>query len=66
MLFVYGLAGIVIQYSLERLKSARYYRKPPLYDGKLNTMTIKLLYFAPVLMLAEGFWLLTNKRMFDN
>ena len=63
---MYGLLGIIIQYSVERFKTARYYRKPPWYDAKLNTITIKILFYAPVLMLAVGFWQLNNQRMFIN
>ena len=64
--FMYGIAipalfpiaflGIFNMYVVERLQLAYWYRKPPSYDGKMNSDALTTLMYAPILMLMFGYW----------
>ena len=66
MLFPIALFGIFNIYVIERLQFAYFYREPPTFDNKLNDRALKLLFYAPLLMIINGYWLLTNRQMFHN
>lgn len=60
------LLALVIQWVVERLCMAYYYKQPPLYDEKLSNNTVNLLYFSVLLQMLFGFWMFTNNQMFAN
>ena len=43
-------------YVCERYLFAYFYRKPPLFDNKMNERALTLLAYAPVFLLAFGYW----------
>ena len=61
LLFPITLFGITNQYVSERLMFAKFYRKPPLFNNDMNRMSIQILYYAPLLMIINGYWLLGNR-----
>ena len=48
--------GLTVQYVVDKLRMAYVYRKPPMYDGKLNSITIKFLSIVPLFTIALTFW----------
>ena len=65
-LFMYGLACIFVTYVVDKLCLVYYYKEPPSYDTKLNSTAIKILKWAPVLTFAVGFWMFSNRQIFEN
>lgn len=39
---------------------------PPALDDKLTLNAFKMLKYAPLFFIANGFWMLSNKQIFDN
>ena len=66
ILFPIAFFGIFNNFVVERFLLARYYRAPPLFDNRLNHHALKGLLYAPVLMFANGYWVLGNRQMFFN
>ena len=50
----------------EKLLVTYYYKKPPVYDEKLNKAALKILKWAPFLMVMFSYWALGNKQIFSN
>lgn len=74
--FMYGLAipilfpiclfAIIILYMVERFQITYVYKKPPMYDEKLNNAALSILKWAPFALFLFGFWLMGNKQIFSN
>lgn len=47
-------------YVVEKFLIAYYYRKPPIYDGELNKISLDSMKFAPLFMLFFGYWCMGN------
>ena len=45
---------------LERLNLAYFFKLPPSMDDKLTNNAVKVLSMAPLLLLFNGFWMVTN------
>lgn len=50
----------------EKILFAYFYRKPPMYDNKMNDGALKILQFVPLFMLSFGYWQLGNREIFFN
>jgi len=50
-----------VQYFIERLTLAYFYRIPPKFSDKLTLLNIKIMQFAPIPSLMFTFWLYGNK-----
>lgn len=69
--FMYGLAipllfplaclFFIIFFVVERLALTYSYKKPPMYDEKLNESAIATLKWAPVFMMIFGYWIMGNR-----
>lgn len=66
MLFPIAMFGLFNIYVIERLQFAYFYREPPTFDNKFNDRALKILFYAPIMMLLNGYWLLSNRQMFHN
>lgn len=66
ILFPIALVGVFNNFVVERLLLARYYKQPPLFDNRLNDRGLGALLYAPLFMLANGYWVLGNRQMFFN
>jgi hypothetical protein len=63
ILFPICAATLMVLYILEIGMLHYVYRVPPAYDEKLNNRVLKNLAFAPILMLATGFWMYSNPQL---
>lgn len=69
--FMYGLAMPILWfiaaftffnlYVGDKFLLTYYFQKPPMYDNRLNDASLKLLRWAPILLLFFGYWCLGNK-----
>lgn len=66
ILFVIAFLSLVSYYVLERILVAKYFKKPPMIDYKLNKQAINLMIIAPFLYCAIGFFMYNNPQTFDN
>ena len=64
--FILAFAYLFLHYSVERLSMAYFYRKPPMYDNKLNNNTLFLLRLGPVIYCLMATWLFSNQQVFRN
>lgn len=61
LLFPIALLALLIMYISEKLQLTYFYRKPPMYDEKLNASSLTVLMYAPVAMMVFGYWILGNR-----
>ena len=66
VLFPVAAIAILVLFIVERCMIYYSYRQPPLYDEKLSNSTLNILCYAPLLMLAFGFWMISNHQLMDN
>lgn len=64
--FILAFVYLFLHYSVERLAMAYFYRKPPMYDNKLNNNTLFLLRLGPILYCLMASWLFSNQQVFRN
>jgi hypothetical protein len=74
--FMYGMAmpwlfpiafiTLIIDYVVEKLCIVYYYKDPPSYDEKLSNTAINIMLWAPFLMFTVGFWMFSNRQIFEN
>ena len=55
---------MVILYLLERYCMAYIYEMPPALNHELTANTHLVLQFAPLMMLCNGYWMLSNNQIF--
>ena len=60
ILFPIALFGMIVLYVTNRVCLAYWHRRPPVYDYKMNKMTLKMLGFAPLLYAGMGAWVYSN------
>ena len=53
-------------YIVDKFLVAYYFQKPPVYDDKLNRVTLNTLKYAPMIMFCFGYWTLGNMQIFSN
>ena len=66
ILFPIALLGIIIEYLVERLCLAYFYKKSEYYHRRVNVFTVGILYYAPFIYCMIGFWMYGNKQLFTN
>lgn len=66
LLFPVGACAFLVFYIVEKSMIYYSYRQPPTYDDKLNTAVLKKLTWAPVVFIALGYWMLSNRQLFNN
>jgi hypothetical protein len=66
LLFPIAMFGIFNMVVVERLCLAFYYRRPIMYDDKLNNAALSILRFAPLFMFIFGYWTIGNRQVFFN
>lgn len=64
VLFPIAAFGIMNMYLVERFALIYYYRKPPMYDEKLQKDSIAVLKNAPIAMYLMGYWAVGNTQIF--
>ena len=66
ILFPITLFGLINSFVADKIMFAKYYQQPPLYDTAMNDRAINLLFYAPIFMMFNSYWLLGNQQMFFN
>jgi len=66
MLFPTAAAALFTLFIVEKYCIYYIYKAPPAYDEKLNNKALKVLSFAPMFLLAFGFWMTTNMQLIHN
>jgi len=66
ILFPIAAFAYFILYLCARYQVAYTYQMPPALDDLLTKNAINLLIFSPILLLLNGFWMLSNKQFFDS
>lgn len=66
LLFPIAMLFFIILYVVEKLCLTYYYKKPPMFDEKLNESAIATLKWAPVFMMLFGYWTMGNRQIFQN
>jgi hypothetical protein len=64
MLFPISLIAFTILYTMEKLTLTYFFRKPPMFDEKLNDSAISKMKWAPIFMMFFGYWCLSNVQIF--
>lgn len=64
IMFPIGAITMFNYYVVDRLLIAYYFRRPPIYDDKLNKYALGTLKYAPVLLLFFGYWTIGNMQVF--
>jgi len=64
ILFPIAAFNFMNQYIAERIIVSYNVPLPPALDDKLTKNMIALLYYAPLLMLFNGYWMLSNPEIF--
>lgn len=65
LLFPIAMLAFIVLYTTERLTITYFYRKPPMYDEKMNEAAIGILKWAPFFMMLFGFWQMGNMQIFS-
>jgi hypothetical protein len=65
IMFPIGSITMFNYYIVDRLLIAYYFRRPPIYDDKLNKYALVMLKYAPVLLLFFGYWTIGNMQVFN-
>jgi len=66
VLFPIALLAFFVLYVTEKLTLTYFYKKPPMYDEKLNDAALGILKWAPIAMMMFGFWIMGNMQLFSN
>eukprot|EP00347_Sterkiella_histriomuscorum_P002409 403368266 len=66
LLFPIAFCYFIVLYCVEKLCLTYFFKKPPMFDEKLNESVIATLKWAPVFMMIFGFWMMGNRQIFQN
>lgn len=66
MLFPIAFCSFFIFWVTERYQLAYTYQLPPAMDDKMTENAVSLLSLSPIIFLVNGYWMLSNKQMFEN
>lgn len=65
IMFPIAVLSLGIFWSLERYHMAYTYQLPPSLDDRLTKNAVRVLKFSPVMLLANGYWMLGQSQIFD-
>ena len=60
VLFPIAVVGLLNMYISEKYMFAYFYRKPPLFDNKINEQALNILQVAPLFLFGMGYWAVSN------
>ena len=66
LLFPIAAMTTIITWVGERIMCAYIVKLPPAMGDYMTNSTISTLKFSPILLLINGFWMLSNPQIFDN
>lgn len=65
ILFPIAALSYFIYYSVERYGLAYTYEMPPAMDDMMTRNALNLLAYSPLLLLLNGYWMFSNRQIFD-
>ena len=65
IMYPIAVLTFAIFWSLERYHMAYTYQLPPSLDDKLTKNAVGVLKFSPIMLLANGYWMLSQSQIFD-
>jgi len=65
-LFPIAFLSFFIYWATERYQLAYTYQLPPAMDDKMTVNAMNLLAYTPIMFLMNGYWMLSNRQMFEN
>ena len=66
ILFPIAFLYLFTLYTLERFQIAYFYQMPPAMDDRMTKNALEKLSRAPLIFLLNGYWMLSNRQMFEN
>ena len=66
ILFVLAAFNFFNQWICERIIVAYQMKLPPALDDKLTINCIKMLKLAPIMLLFNGYWMISNRQIYEN
>lgn len=66
ILFVIGAIFMLNTYISERIVVSYFMRQPPALDDRLTKSALEIIKWAPLFMLFNGFWMISNPSIFRN
>jgi len=66
VLFPIAAVSMATLYFVEKIMVYYVYRQPPMYDEKLNNNVLSLMTYAPLMLLAFGYWMLSSNQLMGN
>ena len=66
ILFPVAAFSYFIFYATERYGLAYTYEMPPTMDDRLPKYAVRMMSFAPLLLLMSGYWMYSNLQIFEN
>lgn len=66
ILFPIAAFNFFNQWVCERIIVAKQVQQPPVMDDKLTKNCIEKMMYAPLLLLCNGYWMLSNYQIFEN
>ena len=66
LLFPLAALSFLITLIGERIQCAYFVKLPPAMGDTLTATTISALNFSPILLLFNGYWMISNKQIFEN
>ena len=66
LLFPVASLNLALTLYGERFACAFVVRQPPAMDDTMTKNTLRLLKLAPIILLMNGYWMISNKQIFNN
>ena len=66
ILFPVAALNFLNQWICERIIVSYYVRLPPALDDTLTNNAVKMLKGAPIIMIMNAYWMVSNNQIFDN
>ena len=66
VLFPIAALSMAVLYLVEKYMIFYVYRQPPMYDQQLNNNVLTLMTYAPLMLLAFGYWMLSSRQLLSN
>lgn len=66
LLFPIALLSYFVYWAVERYQVAYTYKLPPQMDQRMTVNAMRLISYVPVIFLANAYWMLSNRQIFEN
>ena len=66
ILFPLAAFNFFNQWLCERIIVSYQVQQPPIMDDKLTVNCVEMMYFSPLFLLINGYWMLSNPQIFNN